>query len=244
MSFRAVFAGPSLSPSAPVPKNLVRLLPPARYGDVFRAVCNGASAIGIVDGVFETEQAVWHREILWALSRRIPVYGAASMGALRALETESFGMLGIGTIFQWYQTGRIEDDEEVAVLHSPVELGYRPMTEASVNVRASLDRAIEEGICSDEEASLALAAAKSVYYKERSRDVLLSKLSRDYPLSKLADWLHSNWVDQKSADAHELLELFTTSANLECNAPNTFTFHETVHWHRFKESEGSLLKPQ
>ena len=40
----------------------------------------------IIDGSFQSQPAVRHKEILWALSRGIPVIGAASMGALRAAE--------------------------------------------------------------------------------------------------------------------------------------------------------------
>ena len=77
---RVIFAGPS------VPADLRRndpnlfFAPPVRFGDVARAVDAGASAIGIIDGVFESERSVWHREILWALSKGVPVCGAASMG--------------------------------------------------------------------------------------------------------------------------------------------------------------------
>ena len=53
-------------------------------------------AIGIIDGVFLDVASVWHREILWALSQGVHVFGAASMGALRAAELDGFGMRGVG----------------------------------------------------------------------------------------------------------------------------------------------------
>ena len=50
--------------------------------------CNASRPppILIIDGVFQSEPAVRHKEILWALSLGVPVVGAASMGALRAAE--------------------------------------------------------------------------------------------------------------------------------------------------------------
>jgi hypothetical protein len=70
-----------------------------------------------VDGYFERVPAVWHKEVLWAISQGIRVYGSASMGALRAAELSAFGMIGIGKIFEWYRDGVIERDDEVAVAH-------------------------------------------------------------------------------------------------------------------------------
>ena len=37
-----------------------------------------------------------------------------------------------------FATAVLEDDDEVAVLHGPEELGYPPLTEAMVNIRATL----------------------------------------------------------------------------------------------------------
>ena len=57
--------------------------------------------------------------------------GAGSIGALRAAELEAFGMVGEGRIFEAYRSGVLEpydtpfeDDDEVAVVHAPAELGY------------------------------------------------------------------------------------------------------------------------
>jgi len=62
--------------------------------------------IGIVDGNFETVATVWHKEILWAMAQGIHVYGAASIGALRAAELAEFGMKGVGAIFRHFQGNR------------------------------------------------------------------------------------------------------------------------------------------
>ena len=74
---------------------------------------------------------VWHKELLWAMSQGVHVLGAGSIGALRAAEPEAFGMVGEGRIFEAYRSGVLEpyyrpfeDDDEVAVVHAPAELGY------------------------------------------------------------------------------------------------------------------------
>ena len=131
-----VFAGPSLAGTA-APEG-VTLAPPAAAGDLYRAARAGARVIGLVDGVFEDRPTVWHKEILWALDRGARVLGAASVGALRAAECAAFGMEGIGRVFAAVRDGAIEDDSDLAVIHAPGALGWHPLTEARVNVRATL----------------------------------------------------------------------------------------------------------
>ena len=73
------------------------------------------------------------------------MFGAASMGALRAAELAAFGMEGVGAIFEAFREGVLEDDDEVAVIHGPAEFGYPVLSEAMVNIRRTLsDAALEQ----------------------------------------------------------------------------------------------------
>ena len=169
-----VFAGPSLAGAdAAMPMDFV-LAPPARQGDVYRAAQMRPAAIGIIDGYFEGVPSVWHKEILWALSRGIPVYGSASIGALRAAEMQSCGMIGVGEIFSAYHDGVLEADDEVALLHGPAEAGFLGLTEPLVNVRATCRAAIADGAVADEEAG--------PDHRGRPLDILQGKdMARDRP---------------------------------------------------------------
>ena len=101
-----VFCGPTIA-SADVGLYLdATLLAPASQGDLYRAAQHRPAMIGIIDGCFHHVPSVWHKEILWALSEGIPVYGGASMGALRAAELAPFGMRGVGKIFEDVASGR------------------------------------------------------------------------------------------------------------------------------------------
>ena len=93
---------------------------------------------------------VRHKEILWAMSRGIHVFGSASIGALRAAELAAFGMEGVGTIFELYRDGVLEDDDEVAIAHGPAEVGFVAGSEAMVNIRQTLQRAERDGVISAE----------------------------------------------------------------------------------------------
>ena len=233
---RVVFAGPSAAADLRRDEPGLVFSPPVRFGDVACAVDAGASAIGIIDGVFEAERSVWHREILWALKTGVPVFGAASMGALRALETEAFGMQGLGTVFDWYRRGVAEDDEEVAVRHAPAELDYRPLTEATVNVRASLLAAMQAETATAAQAERAIQIAQAIQYKDRTRRTLLMRLDAEPDLGPLAAWLAGNWIDQKAQDAALLIRLFKQTALPVPGKVPDFDFQETVHWRHFRHA--------
>jgi len=136
-----VFTGPSLSAEQSRELLDAVYLPPVSQGDVYRVALKRPQAIGIIDGYFERVPSVWHKEIMWAMKEGIHVFGSASMGALRAVELEAFGMEGVGAVYEAFRSGELEDDDEVAVVHGPAETGYLSVSEAMVNIRFTLARA-------------------------------------------------------------------------------------------------------
>src|SRR5262245_22511037 len=114
-----IFAGPSLHGCHVELARKFELRGPATCGDVLAAVEEGATTIGLIDGVFESSLSVWHKEILFALASGVRVLGASSMGALRAAECAHFGMEGVGNIFEQYRSGARTRDADVALLHAP-----------------------------------------------------------------------------------------------------------------------------
>jgi hypothetical protein len=205
-----VFLGPSLAVDEARRVLAARYLPPARCGDVLRARRLKPRVIAVVDGLFETTAAVWHKEILLALEDGIGVLGAASMGALRAAELAAFGMVGVGAIFEAYRDGRYTDDDEVAVAHGPASEGFRPRSDALVNVRATVARAVETGVISAHSAAELLRLAKQTFYPERrltdAIDQLWGKGARAGEAGDLRRFLEQGgYVDQKRLDALALL---------------------------------------
>lgn len=232
---RVVFAGPTVEAVAVRDRlDSAQVLPPARAGDVYRACRDGATAIGLIDGFFDGVPAVWHKEILWALEQGIQVFGASSMGALRAAELHTFGMIGVGRVFEAYRDGTLEDDDDVALRHGPAELGYVPLSEPMVNIRATLDHAVSSGILEAKVAHDLSARAKAVYFPERSWDRMLAGLT-DVALgmakADLRDWIKANAVDQKRLDALAMLEAMADRTGPARTAiPAPFEFQHTAMW--------------
>lgn len=201
-----VFAGPSIGGVDPAELAGLELRPPARCGDVLAATADGARAIGLIDGVFDTVASVWHKEILYSLAAGVTVLGAASMGALRAAECAAFGMIGIGTIFAEYHRGERLEDGDVAVIHGPAEFGYCALTEALVNVEATLAGLARSGSIAAGEHDALLGAARRIHFKERSWRSLIETAGLAPPRRAAVEALvEQNRIDRKREDARALL---------------------------------------
>lgn len=173
------------------------------------------------------------------------------MGALRAAELHRFGMIGVGRIFDWYVSGAIEADDEVAVVHESAERDYRPVSEALVNLRATFLAAQDAGVIGAETRFELVEIGRSIFYPDRSlREVLLRGAQNGIDpdgLARLSDWLgvkRQNLVDQKRLDAFAVLEKVGRDAT--ANAPREgacFDFEYTELWHELtRRVDGSEIR--
>lgn len=243
-----IFAGPSLPPRLRPPDPALIWRPPVRQGELYRAALARPAIIGVIDGYFEVTPTVWHKEILWAMAQGIHVYGSASTGALRAVELAPFGMKGVGRIYEAFRDGILEDDDEVAVQHGPEELGYPALTEAMVNIRATLLAAIQNGILSASLAAQLTDIAKALSYQARTYPEILriaSAARLQVPgLDDFARWLAHGRVDQKRFDALAMLQeimLCTTAETPPLEV--SYVLADTVAWkiaRRHAESAATL----
>lgn len=219
-----VFLGPSLSvEEAKTILPDAYYLPPVQCGDILRILRLCPDKIVIIDGYFENTAAVWHKEILFALEQGITVIGGSSMGALRACELSCFGMQGIGTIFEEYQSGSIIDDDEVAVLHHE-EPDYQVTTDAMMNIRASLDEAVKLHVISSSTAEIISEVAKKQFYQVRSlmkaTDTAIEQGEDANHIRSLQTHLHSgSYCNLKKKDAIHILKKAA-----ELSAPKKTTF--------------------
>jgi hypothetical protein len=201
-----VFLGPSLPRSAARAALAADYRPPVAHGDVWRALASRPKVIGVIDGVFEHVPAVWHKELLEAMAEGVHVFGASSMGALRAAELHPFGMRGVGRIFEAYRDGDWLDDDEVAITHGPAETGWVTLCEPMANVRFTLAAALTAGAVDAAEQAALTEAAKSIHYAERDWRAIVATaaLPQDRGAAALG-WLMANRVDQKRLDALAML---------------------------------------
>lgn len=183
--------------------------PPVRRFQLEKFVQEGYKVIGIIDGIFFDRAAVGHREILSALNSGVKVVGGASMGALRASELDTHGMIGVGKVYEWYRDGVIESDDEVAVSTNPDT--FEPISVPLVNIRETLKAALASGLVSEEEHAGLLKLAIDTYYPDRSYFGLVKEgvkrgLIPEEKKKSVLDFCTGNEVDVKRGDAVLVLE--------------------------------------
>ncbi|WP_437965139.1 TfuA-like protein [Sorangium sp. So ce260] len=206
-----IFTGPTL-PAAEGQQHIDAIfLPPAAQGDIYRAALERPVAIGLIDGYFERVPSVSHKEILWAMAQGIHILGASSMGALRAAELSLFGMEGVGDIYEGYARGDLDADDEVAVVHAPAEDGYRPLSEALVNIRTTLRAAERASVITSVTRERLEELSRGLFYPDRCYPILLRRAGQEglppAQVEALRAFLPEGRVDQKRADALALLQV-------------------------------------
>ena len=207
-----VFLGPSLELSEAEKILRAEYRPPAKRGDLLTAAGDGATVIGLIDGVFHQESAVAHREILAAIKHGVKVVGASSMGALRAAEMDTLGMVGIGKIYRMYKSGELESDDEVALVFDP-ESGLA-LSEPLINIRCTLKRAQDTCVISPTVHGALLSSARSLFYPKRTYPAIVSAAGNaidEKTRDRFLNWVISGACDQKREDAVAALEYIRDS---------------------------------
>jgi ribosomal protein S12 methylthiotransferase accessory factor len=124
-------------------------------------------AVLLIDGVFHHDLAPAPKECYAALAHA-RIFGASSMGALRAAECAPFGFTPLGAIARWYASDLIDGEDEVAVLTHPEHHGA--LTVPLVNVRYVARLAHRRGLIDAEERDALIARARTVFYMDRTWD--------------------------------------------------------------------------
>jgi hypothetical protein len=208
-----VFLGPSLSHEKAKKILDADYRPPARKGDFLRLAADfdaAEMAVGFVDGVFLHDYPPTPIEVYHLLRKKgVLLVGAASLGALRAVELEKFGMVGIGKIFQLYKSSKLNADDEVAVTFA-TEGDYRLQSEAMVDIRYNLYLAHKNKVITENTKRLLVKLAKEIYFPHRKYMYILEEAKNRYPkleseIDSFGRYIQSNRRSLKEMDAIKLV---------------------------------------
>ena len=188
---------------------------PIKRGDINLALKENPDVIGIIDGVFHQNSAVGHKEILNAINKGVKVYGASSMGALRASELDTLGMTGTGYCYNQYASGTIESDDDVAVMLDSETL--EALSTPLISMKYVFTNATNDQIITNSQKEELLKIAKDIYYPKRNYGDVLSKSTLDNETKdNLIDFIRQS-EDIKKQDAKELLNLIKSDIYLKNN---------------------------
>jgi hypothetical protein len=205
-----VFAGPSIDTLTASRHLAAEFLPPVQRGDIDRLLARDQppTAIGIIDGKFLQSLAVSPKEVLRAIDMDVKVFGASSMGALRAAECAAFGMVGVGKIYAEYASGRVDADDEVALVYDEERL--TALSEPLINMRFAIAAGCDSGAFGRRAGDRFLRVAEELYFPHRTIAGVLALLDGQIPRReqvKLAEYFGSGTApDTKRDDALTLLK--------------------------------------
>jgi TfuA protein len=189
---------------------------PAKKGDFLRLsrTSDEKKYVGFIDGVFLHDYPPSPIEVYHLATRKnIELIGASSLGALRAVELEKFGMKGIGKIFQLFKNGILDADDEVAVTF--VRDKNILQSEALIDIRFNLFLAYKKGIITNQTKKRFVKIAKNIYFPYRNYDDIIRLTQEQFPsihdeLENFGDYILKNRDSLKARDARKLLKYLKT----------------------------------
>jgi TfuA protein len=215
-----IFIGPSLKHDKARKIFQADYRAPAKKGDLMMLLTaysnsteepNSTNFVGLVDGLFLQDYPPTPIEVYQLLSNKnFHVVGGASIGALRAIELEKFGMVGIGKIFELFRNGATDADDEVAVTFQQ-GAGEDIQSEAMIDIRFNLFVACRKQIITDRVKRAIAKTAKSIYFPYRNYTHVLEQTRLDFPelstqLDSFSVYINENRLSLKEHDAIKVVE--------------------------------------
>jgi hypothetical protein len=203
-----IFLGPTLSIKKAKEILDADYKPPAKKGDLLQLILSNVKIIGIIDGYFLQDYPPTPIEVYNLLRKKdVKVFGSSSLGALRAVELNKFGMIGVGKIFELFFKGVVDSDDEVAVTFTGYS-GYR--SDALIDIRYNLFLAQKKNIIDKITKKHILQISKNTYFPYRTYSDIIDESKKTFPSQKkqfedFNEYLVKNKESLKEKDAIKLL---------------------------------------
>ena len=205
MNLPIIFLGPSLQINKAKKIINADFRPPAKKGDFINLnLLSEKREIVLIDGVFLQDYPPTPIEVFQVINNKnFEVYGASSIGALRAVELEKFGMKGIGKIFELFKKNIVNSDDEIAVTF---DSDYNLLSEAMIDIRYNIFLGWRKGIIDKETKQIMIKLAKRIYFPFRTYENIIKKSRHLFPskekyISRFNEYIVVNRVSLKELDA-------------------------------------------
>ncbi|WP_072035257.1 TfuA-like protein [Dickeya fangzhongdai] len=203
-----VFGGPSVS-TIKQRDDIIEYRPPIQGGELAALTGSGRPVL-IVDGLFGTKMSVTVVECLEFIQAGGLLLGCSSMGALRAADCYTAGMVGVGQIFQGYIMGYYHSDADVALrYHSG---SYEEITLSWVHIDHITRHLVMQKQFSSLTARLILAKVRSISWYERYIDrvvAIIRSFSPQIKDSELRALFSDDTLHPKKNDAQLAINYLT-----------------------------------
>lgn len=200
-----VFAGPSVPDEIRPRFSGVDWRPPAVAGDLLRLLDARPDRVLLIDGLFDERASVKHKEAIALMEGGTSLLGATSMGALRAAELAPFGMVPLGRIADAYRRGHLVGDDEVALVHGDERIGWKAVSVAMVDVRATLLQALRQRLVERDTARALRSRWHDIHFVDRDWPRMISE-AKGIVTATTAEQIASLHVFFKQLDAAAAIE--------------------------------------
>jgi TfuA protein len=214
MNLPIIFLGPSLQINKAKKIIQADFRPPAKKGDFINlSLLSEKREIVLIDGVFLQDYPPTPIEVFQVINNKnFKVYGASSIGALRAVELEKFGMKGIGKIFELFKKNIVNSDDEIAVTF---DSDYNLLSEAMIDIRYNIFLGWRKGIIDKETKQIMIKLAKRIYFPFRTYENIIKKSHHLFPskekyISRFNEYIVVNRVSLKELDAIRALKYISS----------------------------------
>lgn len=149
---------------------------PIKRGQLLTDIKSGYHIIGIIDGFFLNHLAVTPSEIIDCIRCGVKIFGASSMGAIRAADLDSIGMIGIGKIYDLIKKDDSFEDDFLG--QTFLEEEYFKTSAPFINVYYNLKKMKELNIITQEVFIFSVKSYRNMHYSERSTSKLTNLLKK------------------------------------------------------------------
>lgn len=149
---------------------------PIKRGDVYKDIQDRVNFILIIDGQFQQVLAVSPGELMDVLQVGIKVYGSSSMGAMRAAELESYGMVGVGRIFSEIRDTPYFRDDYLGQAFTPEGAVVHSLPYMDIKIGCEILRKKNE--LSEGQMKIILSAYKNLHFSQRNPAALFEILTK------------------------------------------------------------------
>ena len=172
---------------------------PAEQGDILAAIFDGFDQLLLVDGYFHGRFPCTTFEVMTAIEQGLRVFGAGSIGALRAAELDEYGMTGVGYVYETLRDYAIKPYHVVAQTYLP---NNQALTPPLIQLIYFLERAEAEGTITATERQRCVEQLNDVHFMSLS----VKDLFKSVPALE-ACWKQGDF-DIKQQDARLLIDGF------------------------------------
>lgn len=206
---------------------------PAEQGDIAAAILDGFETILIIDGYFYTKIPCTTLEVMVALEQGINIFGTAGIGALRAVELDQCGMVGMGYVYNYLKQQPIKPYHIVAQTYDEYD---RPLTTPLIQIIYFLECAYQDGIINHDEQQTLNEQANRIHFTLLSFDSFFDhiEVSRalDQDSSARLKSYQNDDRERFNIKKHDAKQLLSTYKEILKNRPADWTVQRLDSYRR------------